>query len=44
MEDKDLIILILKDNPMEKTRLFFTLMMIKYAIEAEKKLKIGDFS
>ena len=44
MEDKDLIILILKENPMEKTRLFFTLMMIKDAIEAEKKLKIGDFS
>ena len=44
MNDKDLIVLILKDNPMERTRLFFTLMMVKNAIEADKKLKIGDFS
>ena len=44
MNDKDLIVLILKDNPMERTRLFFTLMMVKDAIEADKKWKIGDFS
>ena len=44
MNDKDLIVLILKDNPMEKIRLFFILMMVKNAIEAEKKSMIGDFS
>ena len=44
MNDKDLIILILKENFMERTRLFFILMMIKDAIQAEKKLKIGDLS